>query len=157
MPYFATNMIRFSVIAASLAYMLVVTGCGGGRSDLAAASGTVKLDGQPLADALVEFVPQGTQGVVSLGRTDTSGKYYMMASRSAKGASRGENKVRITTYEILDEGGKQKVVRERVPTKYNSATELVVTVKSGSNKFDFDLSTSGGKVEKTSESPSRIQ
>ena len=157
MPHAAHQPTRCCFVAAWLGYLLILLGCGGGRSDLAAVSGTVKLDGQPLIEALVEFVPQGTQGVVSLGRTDSSGNYYMMATRSAKGASRGENKVRITTFEILDEGGKQKVVRERVPTKYNSATELTVTVKPGSNRLDFDLSTAGGKIEKANESPARIQ
>jgi hypothetical protein len=157
MPLFANEMTRCTVIAASLVCTTLASGCSGGRRDLADVRGTVKMDGQPLVDALVQFVPQGSPGVTSLGRTDSSGNYYMMATRSATGASLGENKVRITTYEILDEGGKQKVVKERVPTKYNSATELVVTVKSRGNKFDFDLSTSGGKVEKMSESPSRIQ
>jgi hypothetical protein len=136
---------------------LVLAGCGGSRDDLARVRGTVKLDGQPLADALVEYVPQGEKGIVSMGRTNASGNYDVMATRTAAGASVGVNKVRITTYEILDEGGKQRVVKERVPTKYNSATELTVTVKPGGNKFDFDLSSAGGKIEKTSESPSRIQ
>jgi hypothetical protein len=136
---------------------LVVAGCGESRGDLARVRGTVKLDGQPLAEALVEYIPQGEKGVVALGRTDKSGNYDMMATRTAAGASVGVNKVRITTYEILDESGKQRVVKERVPTKYNSATELMVTVKGGSNKFDFDLNTAGGTVEKKSESPSRIQ
>jgi hypothetical protein len=151
------NKVALALNGAILAVVLALAGCGGSRGDLAPVKGTVKLDGQPLADALVEFVPHGTQGVVSLGRTDAGGNYTMMATRSAVGASRGENKVRITTFEILDEGGKQKVVRERVPTKYNSATELTVTVKPGGNKFDFDLSTAGGRIEKMSESPSRIQ
>jgi hypothetical protein len=137
--------------AANLAWLLLlIAGCGGTRSDLADVTGTVKLDGQPLADAQVEFVPQGGQGVVSLGRTDSSGHYYQMASRSARGASVGVNQVRITTYEILDQGGKQVPVPERIPTKYNSATELSVTVQPGSNKFDFDLSTAGGKVKQAS-------
>src|SRR5687767_8346718 len=92
---------------------LLLAGCGGSRSDLAPVRGTVKLDGQPLADALVEFIPQGEKGVVSLGRTDSNGNYDMMATRTAVGASRGVNKVRITTYDILDLGGKQKVVKER--------------------------------------------
>jgi len=135
----------------------LLTGCGGSRSDLGPVRGNIKLDGQPLADALVEFIPQGERGVVSLGRTDTGGNYEMMATRTARGASRGLNKVRITTYDILDLGGKQKVVRERVPTKYNSATELTVTVESRSNLFNFDLNSAGGKIEKASESPARIQ
>jgi hypothetical protein len=137
--------------------LLIGGGCGQSRGDLAEVTGSVKLDGQPLAEALVEFIPQGGKGVVSLGRTDNSGHYFLMASRTAEGATIGKNQVRITTFEILDQAGKQVVVREKVPTKYNSATELVVTVESGSNTLDFDLSTAGAKVEQVKESPSRIQ
>src|SRR5262245_23840573 len=85
-----------------LASLLFIAGCGGSRGDLAPAKGQVKLDGQPLADALVQFTPEEGKGVVSLGRTDSSGNYEMMATRTAVGASRGTNRVRITTFEILD-------------------------------------------------------
>jgi len=143
-----------ALIAISL---LAIVGCGDSRGDLAPARGNVKLDGQPLADALVEFVPQDGKGVVSLGRTDKSGNYSMMASRTAVGATRGANRVRITTFEILDDGGKQKVVPERLPTKYNSASELTVTVKPRRNTFDFELSSAEGKIEKVKLGPARIQ
>lgn len=143
-PHFAAV-----VFALSLFHFL---GCGGTRDDLAAVTGAVKLDGQPLPDALVEFVPQGGKGVVSVGRTDSQGNYYMMASRTAEGASLGVNRVRISTHDILDQGGKQVPVPEKVPTKYNSNTELTVTVEPGDNTFDFDLSTAGGKIEQTKES-----
>lgn len=137
--------------------LVVVVGCGEQRSDLAQVRGTVKLDGQPLAKALVEYIPQGTQGVVSIGRTDERGNYEMQATQSATGASLGINKVRITTFEILDDNGKQSIVKERVPTKYNKATELTVTVKAERNMFDFDLVTAGGKIEKADERPANIQ
>ncbi len=136
---------------------VVVSGCGDSRGDLAPVTGNVKLDGQPLASALVQFMPLEGKGVVSTGRTDDQGNYEMMATRTAMGASRGENTVRITTFEIEDHGGKQKVIRERVPTKYNSASELKVTVKPGRNKLDFDLQTEGGKVEQQRVGPAQIQ
>ena len=141
----------------SFLWPLLLAGCGGGRGDLAPVKGNVKLDGQPLADAQVQFAPQEGTGVVALGRTDKDGNYEMMATRTAMGASRGVNQVRITTFEIEDHEGKQKVIRERVPTRYNSASELRVTVNAGRNTFDFELSSAGGKVEKMSESPARIQ
>ena len=157
MSFFAEGSTRSTGISACLVWALLASGCSGGRSDLAAVTGRVTLDGQPLAEALVEFLPQHPNGVVSLGRTDSSGHYSLMATRTATGASIGENKVRITTFEILDEGGKQRVVKEKVPTKYNSATELAVTVKPRGNKFDFDLKSEGGKIETIRERPSLIQ
>jgi hypothetical protein len=146
--------------AARLAFaalVLLASGCGESRGDLAPVTGHVQLDGQPLSGALVQFVPLEGTGVVSTGRTDDSGNYEMMATRTAMGASRGENEVRITTFEIEDHGGKQKVIRERVPTRYNSASQLKVTVKPGRNKLDFDLKTEGGKVEQKNVGPAQIQ
>jgi hypothetical protein len=140
-----------------VAIAAVFAGCGESRGDLAPVTGNVKLDGQPLPGALIQFVPLEGKGVVSTGRTDDSGNYEMMATRTAMGASRGENEVRITTFEIEDQGGKQKVIRERVPTKYNSASELKVTVKPGRNKLDFDLQTEGGKVEQKKVGPAQLQ
>jgi hypothetical protein len=150
----ALGRCRTSLWIVALPVLLLVTpGCGETRDDLAAVTGNVKLDGQPLPDAIVKFIPQGGKGVVAVGKTDGNGHYYLMASRTAEGASIGQNKVRITTYDILDQGGKQVPVPEKVPTKYNSETELAVTVESGDNTFDFDLSTAGGKVEQTKQSP----
>ena len=94
-----------TIFASGLAGCVVsLAGCGGGRGDLAPVRGTVRLDGQPLAGAQVQFAPQDGKGVVSLGRTDASGNYEMMATRIDMGASRGLNHVRITTFEIEDYG-----------------------------------------------------
>ncbi len=120
----------------------VLSGCGG-TEGLGRVSGKVTLDGKPLADASIEFVPVGGTGLTSYGRTDANGEYYMMATRTEKGAAIGKNSVRITTYEVLD---MKNVLPERVPTKYNSATELEREVQSGSNTLDFDLSSEGGKI-----------
>lgn len=140
-----------------VAVAVILAGCGDSRGDLAPVTGNVKLDGQPLVNAIVQFVPLGGAGVVSTGRTDEQGNYEMMATRTAMGASRGENQVRITTFEIEDNAGKQKVIRERVPTRYNSASELKVTVKPGRNKHDFTLQTEGGKLERKKIGPAEIQ
>ena len=149
MVSYVTRHRRFRTAAALVGALLVVVGCES-RSDLAQVSGAVRLDGQPLAEALVTFTPQGGAGVVSMGKTDGGGNYSLMATRSANGASLGANRVVITTHDILDlGGGKRQAVPEKVPTRYNTLSELRVTVQPGSNTFDFDLSTAGGKVVQT--------
>lgn len=135
----------------------LMAGCGSGRSDLAPVSGKVTLDGQPLAKALVEFIPEGTSGVVAIGRTDEQGNYTLMASRSAQGATIGPNKVRITTFEIIDDNGRQRVVPERVPSRYNSQTELRVTVAPRSNTLNFELTTAGGRIDQPQISRANLQ
>jgi hypothetical protein len=131
---------------------LLAVGCGG-EEGLGRVTGVVKLDGKPLPDAAVEFNPAGGQGLTSYGKTDKSGSYYMMATRTDKGAAVGKNKVSITTYDLVDNGGKISSIPEQVPTKYNKSTELEVDVRSGSNTFDFDLKTEGGKVNSKKASP----
>jgi hypothetical protein len=52
----------------------------------------------------------------------------------------GKNIVRITTRQMtVDESGKEVLTPERLPPKYNTASELVREVEPGSNKFTFDL------------------
>lgn len=52
----------------------ICAGCGGSPK-LYPASGEVKYDGKPLADASILFIPQG--GRPSIGTTDASGKYTL--------------------------------------------------------------------------------
>ena len=55
-----------------LAVAAVMTaGCG--KSDLGAVTGRVTMDGKPLPNAFVEFIPTGGQGSVSYGKTDDNG------------------------------------------------------------------------------------
>lgn len=122
-------------------------GCGG-NSKLGKVTGTVQMDGAPLAGAKITFYPMAgggfESGGASHGVTDEQGKYELRYSRQDMGAEIGMHKVVITTAEDGgggDYGGGQK---ETVPKKYNEATELTADVKSGRNVFDFmDLDSSG--------------
>ncbi len=138
--YNDSKFVRYAGVGFALA--LFLSGCGG-TEGLGRVAGKVTLDGKPLADASIEFTPVDGKGLTSYGRSDANGQYYMMATRTEKGAAVGKNSVRITTYEVID---LKTTLPERVPTKYNTATELERDVKSGSNAFDFELSTEGGKV-----------
>lgn len=129
--------------------LMFVTSFGCGRSDMGTVTGTVTLDGKPLAEAFVEFVPTGGQGSTSSGRTDSSGEYELMFSRDVRGASLGPATVRITTRDVsTDDQGNEIWLPEKVPGRYNAKSELSVEVKPGSNRFDFDL-----KSDETKSSP----
>jgi hypothetical protein len=59
----------------------------------------------------------------------------------------GVNRVELTT--IWPDGEPGPGQRETIQAKYNSATTLKETVKSGSNEFNFDLEPGGaGKPKK---------
>jgi hypothetical protein len=128
-------------LLAGLGVLSVLAGCG--RSDMAAVSGKVTLDGQPLENAFLEFVPTGDKGSVSSGRTNAAGEYELMFSRDTRGAFLGPHKVRITTKEItVDEKQREVWLPEKVPARYNAQTELTRDVEPGENRFDFDLKSS---------------
>lgn len=115
-------------------------------------SGTIQMDGAPLANAQVEFVPTGEMGSTSYGRTDEQGNYSMEYARDSIGASLGENEVRITTGDMdVDEDENLVRVKEKVPAIYNIKTELRFVVESGSNTADFDLKSEGEILDTTAD------
>lgn len=77
-----------------------VLGCWGYRPDLPPTervTGTVTLDGQPVAGARVQFVPdksQGTEGAMASGVTDDQGEYELETA-TVKGAIVGFHKISV--------------------------------------------------------------
>ena len=69
--------------------LVTVAGCGG-NADLGTVAGVVTLDGQPLANATVEFIPTDDGETRSSydGTTDASGRYELYFSAGKAGAAR---------------------------------------------------------------------
>lgn len=121
----------------------LLVGCGSNMK-VAPVSGTVTLDGEPLANASVVFEPKAG-GRPSFGVTDESGQYTLNYNMHEGGAEVGECTVRISTrmQAAGDEEGyddDSKVLPERVPPKY-AKEPMVVTVESKRNTIDFPLTT----------------
>lgn len=75
-----------------------IAGCGGPPDDqpeLVSVSGTVTLDGKPLANALVEFQPDGP-GRPSTGTTDESGEYTLQYTDEYEGVPPGGYTVSVS-------------------------------------------------------------
>ncbi len=153
-------MKRFLVCAG----LLAAAGCGSGPV-YAPVSGTVTLDGQPLAGVMVLFQPAAAAGssdaggVGSTARTDAQGKYTLAASTPdpRPGALVGRHTVRIATpppagaatgdpdSDAANAPKGAKAFRDPVPPRYNTATELSFDVPAkGTDKADFAL-TKGAK------------
>lgn len=130
-----------SVAAASA--VLWLAGCFGGDDgpELGDVSGTVTLDGEPLAGATVTFTPVETDiGGPSIAQTDEDGYYELRFSISKFGAAVGEHVVQITTAGITEDAdGNEVETPERVPARYNVQSELRYTVESGDNQIDILL------------------
>lgn len=132
------------IIVFSIAFKcLGLAGCGG-PANVGQVTGSVTLNGAPLSGALVRFQPLAT-GSPSAAITDGDGKYSLKYTRSVLGAEVGEHQVSITTFAAGDPDADtpQASVPEKVPARYNSATELTATVKPGANQIDFPLEASG--------------
>ena len=139
------NLKRFFSAALMVGACLAVAGCGGekekGAQQLGAVTGTVTLDGTPVADATVTFTSE--KNLTSMGTTDKAGKYTATFGPNA-GVVVGENTVKITVAvkQEHDENGQVKAGAGIViPDKYNTATTLKVTVKPGANTHDFPLTS----------------
>jgi hypothetical protein len=117
-------------------------------------TGTVTVDGQPVASATVTFDGAQPGEPPSLGQTDASGKYELYYSRGHKGATIGEHVVRISTYggTASDEGEAQK---ETIPARYNAKSELKADVKRGSNNHNFELKSGGEIIQPGEEAPKK--
>ncbi|QDS89818.1 hypothetical protein EC9_40190 [Rosistilla ulvae] len=123
---------------------LAVIGCGGsgGRDlpKLGQVTGTVTLDGQPLADAVVSFQSKEA-GRVASGGTDTDGNYTIYLLNDIEGAPVGTNQVMIVTAKPGDDSIPGSAKPETLPAKYNAETELTADVQPGDNEFNFDLTS----------------
>jgi len=107
-------------------------GCGGSdRPDLGTVEGVVTLDGQPLANAAVQFDPGTVRS--STGVTDANGRYELVYIRDTKGAAVGEHTVRITTQ--------TETQPETLPPRYHAESTLTATVEPGHNEIDFALTS----------------
>lgn len=156
----ATLSPRFLSIAIALGVSLVAPGCSGGpkRPATVKVSGKVTMGGTPVPRATVSFQPNGQGGRAAVGVTDDAGQYSLTTFSAGDGAVAGDYGVAIVKMEegaaagagtantdqyIPPEGMKEPPpAKSLIPTRFNEArtSGLRVSVGSGPNTFDFDLS-----------------
>lgn len=146
--------------AACLGLLLIAGGCGRGEGGppLVPAEGVVTLDGKPLANADVMFIPQeGTPGQALFGRTDAEGRFRVgTPDGKRQGAAVGRYKVTIQKLVKpdgsdfipdpnagpMDTGG----FRELLPPRYANEAETQLTADvppEGSRELRFALQLKG--------------
>ena len=121
---------------------LLLCGCGGGGLTRVPVSGQVTLDGKPLANGSITFIPVG-QGITAGGRIVDA--HYELSSKD--GLVPATYQVRINASEptgrtIVDPVGNIEIpdMRNVIPPRYNMRTELSAKVTAeGPNRFDYDL------------------
>ena len=148
------SFLKSSLATASLAVItFCLAGCGGGsdRPELGTVTGTITFDGEPLKGIAVVFFPDS--GRPARGKTNAEGKYDLTYIRDTKGTKIGHNRVEVAPDEEGEddsegEGGESapakasgKPKKPRIPTRYNTKSELEADVKPGENVFDFKLTS----------------
>lgn len=114
-------------------------GCGVGAN--AGVSGSVTLDGAPLDDANITFVPT-TGGQRQAAWTTVKAGAYSIAAKEGLGV--GSFRVEIRALRATGQKANPNEPTmipsvEAVPAKYNSRSELTVEIRPGPNIADFDL------------------
>ena len=143
----------------SLLFLLValfVVGCGTGEKvpEIVPVTGTIMMDGQPLDQVKVTFMPNGEAGNQnarsSWGETDENGKFvlvYQLPGSERDGASVGAHKVVLRDLipnRARDEEGGGPLPKRRFLRKYSSATttDLEANVKAGdAADFVFEVTS----------------
>jgi hypothetical protein len=126
--------------------LLCCFGCGRGDGlDRAAVTGTVTLDGAPIAAGSITFFPQGGTKGPAAGGTIENGQYSIAV---AQGPIVGRNRVEIRATRktgrkvqapMSDRGVLTDEIVEAAPARYNSQSALVAELKSGKNLLDYEL------------------
>ena len=136
---------RLPVAVVVMFLLVALPGCGGGPT-LATVSGRVTLDGKPLANAAVTFIPvprPGSQvaGDSASGMTDENGRFALRTYTVQgwkDGVQVGKHRVSISQQETRGEGDRSVTI-QKLPRRYNEATELTADVAAGANQKDFEL------------------
>lgn len=112
-------------------FFVALAGCGqGDRPQLGTVQGKVTLDGKPLPNAAIRFLPV-VPVRASMSMTDAEGRYELVYIRDIMGAAVGQHRVEITT----EAAG----TPEKLPAQYHAKTTLTATVEPGANEINFDL------------------
>lgn len=123
---------------ALLVVAVVLPGCGR-RFPMAEVSGKVTLDGEPLSDATVMFVPE--KGFAAAGTLQPDGTFRLISGRPGDGAVIGSHKVAVMPADPE---------KAHFPKKYMNAetSGFAVEVKAGKNRFEFDLSSADAEKKR---------
>src|SRR5262245_13602942 len=143
------SVMRAVSLGCLTAVLLGLLGCGDPQK--AEVSGTVQLDGQPIEEGSIQFIPvEGTTGP-SAGGTITNGQYHIPRD---KGVTVGKNRVELRAFKktgrkVQDPTGPPGTLAdERIqafPPEFNDKSTVVKDVRTGSNTIHFDVQTRGSK------------
>ncbi len=120
------NLLQPLVRCCLLAVVITLLGCGGGdRPELGVVTGTVTLNGEPLKNVEISFIPE--TGRPSYGKTDIEGHYDLDYIRDIKGAKIGKHTVHVYSGKV------------------DNAQNKPVDVVAGDNEINVECVAKSGK------------
>ncbi|MBN9121092.1 MAG: carboxypeptidase regulatory-like domain-containing protein [Planctomycetes bacterium] len=129
-------MVRFIARACGLLGVVLAAGCAGSGTAPVPVSGELKLDGKPLAGAVVTFQPQAPGGKAASGTVGADGTFRLTTDSPGDGAAPGKYKVVVQPpaeggATPFDPPGKAatrpKSVGPKVPEKYTRPDQTPLT------------------------------
>ncbi|GAB4137731.1 MAG: hypothetical protein Tsb009_05400 [Planctomycetaceae bacterium] len=130
-----------------LGLVFLVAGCGGDDGPVyAKVTGKVTLNGKPVPNGTVLFVPQGdTQGGVATGAIAKDGTFTLVGP-SGKGVPVGKHKVLVQCIEESsgpdsDQNPLEGMAKCVIPVKYTSekTSDIIKTVEEGEQTINIEL------------------
>ena len=138
---FKGNEIALGVICGLMG--LALAGCGETKSSRAEIRGEVTLDGKPLEQGAIRFIPVQAGSGTATGGDIKAGKYRIPADR---GAALGTNRVEVTALRATGKrvpnpmgkpGDTVEMFEGAVAARFDSASTLTKVVEPGSNTANF--------------------
>jgi len=131
--------VRLGLVALLLA---LTAGCSGENWTMnEQVDGTVKLDGEPLANAVVEFVPdldKKKQAPISRGTTDDKGHFVLTCDNKKPGAVIGKHNVLVHTGRTEGDGKPPPTL----PGVYSNPVKTPLKIEVTADKHTYDLNVS---------------
>lgn len=131
--------------------LLLAVGCSqsGPSYSLSPASGTVSIDGKPVANATVVF--HSESGPTASGTTDSSGNFTLATGTHGEGAAAGDFIVQISSNAETTDGSGKAVT---IPIVYSeNGVEVVKVAQGGDNSFTFNLKSKPRSSDYLSNNP----
>ena len=136
-------------LGASTLCMLCFFGCADSGPATAEVSGTVLLDGRPIEEGSIQFIPVGGSRGPGSGGIIQDGQYRIPRQ---KGVVVGTNRVELRAFKnagtkIQDPtappGVRTEARVQAFPPEFNDRSTVVKEIRAGSNTIDFDVDTKG--------------
>jgi hypothetical protein len=144
---------RMPTVRITLGFLVALAVCGCSRGvPMGQVDGVVRLNGAPMPDAMVTFIPEDRKLPQSTGFTDSEGHFHLRCSNGASGAAVGQHRVLVLDAAQAPSGkGKdddelpegKDAPGSRVPPRYArpDKTPLRQSVEQGSQEVAIDIGT----------------